>query len=183
MSNIENWKPVVGYEGLYEVSDWGRVRSLDKYIKNWPKGIRLVKGRVLKPGRHRKGYLLVVLNKDGVMKTCKVHRLVAIAFIPNPDGLPQVNHKDENKHNNRVENLEWCDNKYNICYSQAMTVYMYTLNDSLCGMWPSTMECGRLSNFNQSAIVNCCNKKLKQYKGFKWSYEPPKPLLSLPYYP
>ena len=97
--NMENWKSVRGYEGLYEVSDMGRVRRGD---------------RVLKPyQRKRDGYMEVTLSKNNVPANIKVHQLVARAFIPNPDNLPEVNHKDENKQNNTASNLEWCRHRVN----------------------------------------------------------------------
>ena len=109
---IEEWRPVVGYEGLYEVSNIGRVRSLDRYVKGKGKSYFLHKGRVLSPGIKTEGYLIVRLQR----RMFYVHRLVTEAFLPNPDNLPEVNHKDEDKTNNRVENLEWCDHKYNMNY-------------------------------------------------------------------
>ena len=115
MNNEEIWKDIIGYEGLYQVSSLGRVRSLDRYDER----NCFRKGKVLSPGIKPDGYLVVVLSCNGKHKTIKVHRLVAQAFIPNPDGLPQVNHKNEDKSNNRVENLEWCDAKYNINFGTA----------------------------------------------------------------
>lgn len=112
---IEEWRTVVGYEGLYEVSSYGRVRSLDRYVKSSYGAYRLHKGKVLSPGVRPDGYLVVSLQE----KMFRVHRLVAGAFIPNPDGLPAVNHIDEDKTNNRVDNLEWCDSKYNNNYGTA----------------------------------------------------------------
>ena len=114
--NEEIWRPVVGYEGLYEVSSYGRVRSLDMYVKVGYGNYRLHKGKVLSPAKDTGGYLKVNLYCNGKQKTIDVHRLVAQAFLPNPDNLPQVNHKDENKTNNRVENLEMCNAKYNLSY-------------------------------------------------------------------
>ena len=103
---IEEWRPIKGYEGLYEVSNTGLVRNV-------------VKGRYLKPGFDKNGYLKCVLSKGGKQRTVYIHRLVATAFIPNPDGLPQVNHRDEDKTRNVVDNLEWCTSKYNVNYGSA----------------------------------------------------------------
>ena len=108
----EIWRPVVGYEGLYEVSSYGRVRSLDRYdSKN-----HFIKGRILKLSDDGRGYLFVQLSSNGKVKKFLVHRLVAIAFIPNPDNLLEVNHRNEDKSNDNVDNLEWCTRKYNINY-------------------------------------------------------------------
>lgn len=112
MTESEIWKDVAEYEGLYEVSNKGNIRGV---ARKDPLG-RNRKGRMLKPGYTSRGYLQVALSKNGKSKTRTVHRLVAEAFIPNPNGLPQVNHRDEDKDNNNVENLEWCDPKYNINY-------------------------------------------------------------------
>ena len=103
----EVWRPVRGYEGLYEVSNYGRVKSLKRNTAH---------ERIMKPIKDSYGYLIVCLNKNGKQTNKKIHRLVAEAFIPNPNNLPQVNHKNEIKTDNRVENLEWCDNKYNTRY-------------------------------------------------------------------
>lgn len=108
MEETEIWKDVEGYEGLYQVSNFGRVKSLNY------RG--LGKEKVLKQGKHKQGYLLVHLYKDNKQKTSTVHKLVALAFLENPYNFPQVNHKDENKENNKVENLEFCSARYNINY-------------------------------------------------------------------
>ena len=118
---IEIWKPVAGYEGLYEVSNQGNVRSVDRYVSNnWKNGLRLIKGKVLNYGCTLGGYKQVHLSKNGSQEPLYVHRLVAEAFLQNPDCLPEINHKDEDKTNNRVENLEWCDRKYNANYGTAI---------------------------------------------------------------
>ena len=112
---MEEWKSIPGYEGLYEVSSYGRVKSLERYKSN-NGGIQLIKEKILKPHNTKKGYLTVQFSN----KIFKVHRLVAEAFIPNPDNLPMVNHKDEDKTNNNVDNLEWCTAKYNSNYGTAI---------------------------------------------------------------
>ena len=116
----EVWKPIKGYEGIYEVSSYGRVRSLEHSISlrnQHGEYVRKLSERIIKQKRNRKdGYFNVTLCKRAEHSTAYVHRLVAQAFIPNPDNLPQVNHKDEDKTNNRVDNLEWCSAQYNTNY-------------------------------------------------------------------
>ena len=103
---VEIWKDIEGYEGLYEVSSYGRVRNL-------------VSGKFIKASKKNDGYCRVCLTKNGCRKCINIHRLVAQSFLPNPDNLPQVNHKDEDKTNNNVTNLEWCTAKYNINYGTS----------------------------------------------------------------
>lgn len=193
---IEEWRPVVDYEGLYEASDWGRIRSLDIILevpsKNGKLYRRVHKGKLLKFSKSYRDdgtfYYRVVLTKDGVHKPYSVHVLVAKAFIPNPNNLPQVNHKDEDKTNNSIWNLEWCTPPYNTNYGTAnerrskrqindpkrsKIVYQYTLDDELVNIWESTAECER-NGFDASLISACCTKSKyrKTHKGYKWSYEP-----------
>lgn len=156
--SMEIWRDIEGYEGLYQVSNEGRIKSIKKR-------------KILSLFANHKGYLQTYLYKNGEKKGFLVHRLVAEAFIPNPMNLPQVNHKDENKTNNSVENLEWCTNDYNINYSQSKKVYQYTLNNDLVKIWNSTMELGR-NGFSQPCISLCCNGKKQKHKGYKWSYYP-----------
>ena len=108
---MERWKDIQGYEGLYQVSSEGRVKSLERYDAC----NRLVEEKILKQIENS-GYLYVQLSKCGTKKRFSVHRLVAENFIPNPNNLQQVNHKDENKKNNKVDNLEWCTSDYNLSY-------------------------------------------------------------------
>ena len=117
---MEEWKNVIGYEGLYEVSNTGQVRSLDRYVKYSNGRIHLHKGKVLSPVKDKDGYLAVFLSCNGKQKTIRIHRLVAQVFIENPDNLPEVNHLDEDKTNNRVDNLEFCDHKYNVNYGHRI---------------------------------------------------------------
>ena len=108
---MEEWKSIPGYEGLYEVSNLGRVRSVERCDRF----NRKIVSKILKPN-YVSGYLRVGMYKNKTFKYYLIHRLVAQAFLPNPDNLPQVNHKDEDKSNNRVDNLEWCDRSYNMNY-------------------------------------------------------------------
>lgn len=180
----EYWKPVVGYEGLYMVSNCGRIKSLDTYRKGKNGSIRFCKGKILKPGTTKNGYLLVGLYKNGKVKFHLVHRLVAEAFLPNPDNLPEVNHKDEDKTNNNVENLEFCDRTYNANYGtgierqkkkqlndikKSKSVLQYDLEGNFIKEWKSTRECGR-NGFNQGNVAACCRGELKKYKDFIWKY-------------
>ena len=167
---IEYWRPIPGYEE-YEVSNLGRVKG---------------KERILKPSKNKDGYLAVGLYKSGQRKIFKVHRLVAIAFIPNPDKLPCINHKDENPGNNVASNLEWCTQKYNVSYATAnqrrsktlqncnhftKPVYQYTLDGVLVRVWPSVNEAGR-NSFLSSHVAACCRGKRKSHRGYRWSYTP-----------
>lgn len=112
------WKGVEGFEDRYKVSDLGEIKSLD-FFDSWG---RLRKGRILKVPLDKRGYPRVSISKGGLKKAFRIHRLVATAFIPNPENLPQVNHKDGNKLNNHVDNLEWCDNSHNVqhAYSKGL---------------------------------------------------------------
>lgn len=114
----EIWKDIEEYEGKYQVSNMGRVKSLERTVRCGLNGgcYRTIPERIIKPIKDNYGYLVVNLWEDGKKKTCKVHRLVATAFLPNPENLPCINHRDENKRNNLAQNLEWCDVKYNNNY-------------------------------------------------------------------
>lgn len=171
----EIWKDVLGYEGLYQVSNLGRVKSLNHY-----------KAKIKKATADENGYLRIRLSKKSLQKSFRVHRLVAKAFIPNPDNLPQVNHINEIKDDNRVENLEWCTHDYNVSYGtlpvrqsqkqlndpkKSKPVYQYTLDGVLVRVWPSAAEAGR-NGFSQGHVAACCRGERKSHKGFIWSYIP-----------
>ena len=164
----EIWKDINGYEGLYQVSNFGRVKSLNYR--------RTGREEILTPQMNTNGYLTVQLWKNEKRKSCLVHRLVAMAFIPNPNNLPEVNHKDEDKTNNCVWNLEWCDCKYNINYgtrTEKTTKTVLQLNKDtgeVIKEWPSANEVQRQLGYKQGAISMCCLGKCNQAYGFKWQY-------------
>lgn len=169
------WKDIPGYEELYQISNTGLVLSKSRFDRLG----RYVSEKIRKPCSDKDGYLLVTLNKDGVKKTFKAHRLVAEAFIPNPHNYPQINHKDENVKNNEASNLEWCTAKYNCNYGghttkQILTtskpVLQFDLHNRFVKRWPSTAEVGRYG-FNQGNISSCCNGRQKTAYGFVWKYE------------
>ena len=183
----EIWKPIEGYPN-YEVSNLGRVRSLNYNKTNQTK--------ILTPWNNGSGYKLVGLRKDGKRKMFQVHRLVAIAFINNPNNYQIINHKDENPSNNYVENLEWCTHKYNLNYgtrneriSQKLIInsYMlgrfsklhhnskpinqYTKDGIFIRSWDCTADVERELGFKQQNIGRCALGKRKSSHGFIWRYK------------
>lgn len=167
---------IEGYEGLYQVSNLGNVKSLNYHNTK--------KEKILKPRITINGYLKVSLCKNKTIKYFLVHRLVANAFIENPNNYPIINHKDENKQNNVVSNLEWCTNKYNTNYgscikkmsesqinhpNKSKKVYQYSKEGELIAAWESTRECGR-NGFCPTSVGDCCRGKMKTHKGYIWRY-------------
>ena len=163
----EIWKEIEGFNGDYWVSNLGRVKSL-KYKKE----------RILKP-RKQSGYYKVLLYNDKKYEY-SIHRLVAMAFIPNPDNLPQVNHKDENKANNCVDNLEWCTWEYNINYGTAITrrtrskskkVLQFKPDGTFIKEWKSIMDVERMTGYSGGHISECCRNIIKSAYGYIWKYK------------
>ena len=173
----EEWRDVKGYEGRYMVSNLGRVKSLN-YSNTGKEGI-------LNARDNGKGYLRVKLWKDGKNKNCRINRLVAQAFLENPQNLPEVNHKDEDKTNNCVENLEWCSRSYNITYNGrakkvgekntnnpkiSKPVFSVNKESGLIMYWESIMEAERCTGINNGNIIKCCKGKVKSAGGHTWFY-------------
>lgn len=165
----EIWKDIKDYEGLYQVSNLGNVKSLNYKRTNT--------ARLLKPYSNKKGYLVLRLQR----KIVQVHRLVAQAFIPNPLHLPEVNHKDENKVNNAVSNLEWCDNNYNINYgTRNKRASLSNINHPKHSkavqcietniVYLSAMEAERQTGINAKLIRRVCIGKRKTTGGYHWKY-------------
>ena len=173
----EIWKPIKDYEGLYVVSSLGRIKSMPKkFIRNG--AVTHFEEKILTPSDSH-GYRSVVLTKNGIHKTHSVHRLVALAFIQNPNSYTQINHKDENKSNNRVENLEWCTHSYNMNYgtlqerkgkANGVPVYQYTKSGDFVKKYPSLKSAAVSNGFQSSPIQNCCCGRSKTSYGFIWKY-------------
>ena len=177
MSVNEIWKPVKGYEGLYEVSNLGKVKTFHPKENNI----------ILKPYLMKNGYMQVCLYSKTTRKKLFVHRLVAEAFIPNPDNFTQVNHIDENKQNNCVENLEWVTHLQNMAYGtrlkrQAKTlianekllkpVCCFSKNGELLQIFKSVKEASEITGANQTSISRCCKGRPKYNTagGYVWKY-------------
>lgn len=170
----EIWKSIKGYEGLYEISNLGRIKSLNYN--------RTGKEKIIKPQKNKKnGYLQVNLYRNGKRKYSLIHRLVATAFLPNPLELPEVNHKDENPSNNIVGNIEWCDRRYNINYgsriertSKPVEASMFSDFREICLRFSSTAEAKR-NDFTKSAVAACCRgcycrEGNNKYRGLYWRF-------------
>lgn len=187
-NGVEVWKTVPDFPN-YEVSNFGNVRSKDRVSERGGNDARL-RGMQLKTHNAR-GYKCVTLYSGcrDKHKQIGVHRLVALAFIPNPDSYPCVNHKDENRENNRVENLEWCTHKYNsnygtaierrvkhqdwqsIAMKQSTQIVQCEKDGTPIKTWPSMMECERQTGMKSCSICLACQGKLKTYKGYIWRKE------------
>lgn len=196
----EIWKPVVGFEGLYEVSSYGRVRTVLHYTKRGNSDHALVKERILKFFLSRKGYYCIKLRKDGAAIHKKVHRLVAEAFLPNPENKTQIDHIDTNKLNNAVSNLRWAtpsENKNNALtralHSQIQSqevviekcmsgraangaktrrrpVRQYDNVGNFIAEYPSMVNAQTATGIKTNFISSACSGKIRMAGGFKWEY-------------
>ena len=178
----EEWRDVVGYEGYYQVSNLGNVKRMTSVVRSCLKhlnGFKTVKEHNMKLNLTNK-YLSVCLHKNGVLKYKRVHRLVAEAFIPNPQNLEQINHKDENKLNNCADNLEWCSCKYNQNYgtrkekrehSQVKEIQKIDPNtNKVLETYFSLMNAAKMNGLSFRAISRCATGKSKTSGGFIWKY-------------
>lgn len=178
----EIWKDIKGFEGLYQVSNYGRVKSLARRVPHI-KRTRLLSERILKHQLREDGYLQLNLSTKGKVIKPLIHRLVAEAFIPNPNNLPQVNHKDENKTNNNVDNLEWCTQQYNSTYGTVIErlqvgnmknrkpVLQYSLNGEFITEYESIKAVAIAVNGSGSNIRNCCTGKKKTAYGYVFKFK------------
>lgn len=175
----EEWRDIKGYEGLYQVSDQGHVKSLERTFIDNSGRKQTVKERILKPATTYNGYLFVCLSDGGKRKKLRVHRLVCQTFHDNPDNKPCVNHIDENKTNNAANNLEWCTYEENNNHgtrnarsaeTKSKPVAQCAQDGELIKVWASTMEVERQAGFSNGNISQAANGKRKQAYGFIWRY-------------
>lgn len=158
----EIWKDIDGFEGRYQVSNLGNVRSL---LRNPTKILhQALNGK--------KTYRRISLYKNRILTSHCVHRLVAAAFISNPNNLPEVNHKDWNTLNNNVNNLEWCDRIYNLKNRKkgSCSVKQYSLNGEFIKEWETSAAAAEANGFDDSTIIKCCRGKRETHKGYRWEY-------------
>jgi hypothetical protein len=162
---MEEWRDIDGYEGLYQVSNLGNVRS---FYSN----------KTLKGGTDLGGYKIVSLRKNMTQKTKTVHRLVATAFIPNPDNLPCINHIDENKNNNSVNNLEWCTHQYNNTYGtfterrikkRYKVVRQYDMDGNFIKEYTGLVNAQKETGINRNNITSVAKGKRNHAGGYKWT--------------
>lgn len=176
------WRAVKGYEGYYEVSNTGLVRGVDRIVPDASHGVRHVTGKMLKLVRSKNktrdadGYLVVNLHKYGVSNVIPVHRLVAESFLDNLDNMPTVNHKDGNKLNNDVSNLEWATYAENNIHAlnnklrkpRGDRIFQLSPNGRLLKEYKSACEAERITGISRATISHCLNGRAKTAGGFKW---------------
>lgn len=180
----EIWKPVKDWENLYEISNYGVIRRIYYDEKKYKHKVELP--YYIKPRYDKDGYIRYSLCNGSKMKQVFAHREVAKVFLENPNNYPMINHKDCNRENNFVENLEWCSAKYNVNYCQKLgrlkapkeekhynskVVEQYDLNGNLIATYNGTGHASRTLGILSSHIRECCRNKMKTYKGYIWKYK------------
>lgn len=183
----EIWKTIKGYENYYQISNQGRVKSVTRFV-NDNNGVVLLKSKILNPMINEKGYLRIGLSKNNQRKYKRIHRLVAEAFIPNPDNKPQINHKNGIKTDNRVSNLDWVSISENVKHSYHVLHRKKSMlgkfgvdnpnskpilqlkNGKIIAKFNSAKEAERCTGISQGNISRCANKKTKSAGGYQWEY-------------
>ena len=185
--NDEIWKDARGFEGIYQVSNLGRIRSVDRYVNSGLKNVKtfLHKGKILKQQQNRCGYLLIRGKKDNKKINILLHQIVAETFISNPENKPEVNHIDGNKQNNCVSNLEWVTysenlkhafrtglkkSKYGKDHHNIRLVNQYDKDNNFIKQWYGFHEIDRELGFDYRNIHACCNNKQPTAYGYVWRY-------------
>ena len=167
------YKAIKNYEGFYEVNELGEVRSVDRVVEYKDGSVRKRKGKVLKLSMNQDGYAMVGLHKNGVCKTMKVHRLVAETFLPNPENLPEVHHKNHDPKDNRAKNLAWVtraeqmDEHWREAISKASSVRLRVVGHGIDKIFISGKEVERELGISSSYVSDVANGKRKQAKGYR----------------
>ena len=171
----EIWKDIPNYDGLYQVSNLGNVKSLNRYVRTCGNAKRLVKEKILKATLDNTGYYVVGLYKNNIQSNYHIHRLVIEAFIPNTQNKPQVNHIDGNKLNNCLDNLEWCTASENGIHAynhnlnkSRKEINQYDLGGNFVKKWDSIKDAQAF--YKTTHISECCHHKRKQCKDYIWRY-------------
>ena len=173
---MEIWQNIAGYEGLYQVSNLGRIKSLDRYVHYRDTRKRLIKGEYKKGTINKKGYLKVTLYKDGKGNTREIQRIVAETFIDNPLNKEQVNHIDGNKQNNKADNLEWCTPRENSLHALyvlkkgLVPVNQYDLKGNFIKSYSSVKETDEKTNTARCSISNVICGRRNKAGGYIWKY-------------
>lgn len=195
---METWKQVKGYEGMYEISNLGRLKSVERKVKN-KNGYRLIKEKMLKPIKNNKGYYCYGLRNKTGLKMILLHRLLGEHFLDNKNNYPCINHKDGNKLNNHIDNLEWCCYKHNINeayrlglndytyhdnfkhdywkgkygkeHNCSKPIFQYDKNGNFIKEWESITKASDETNINYCSISNNCRGKQKSAGGFVWMFK------------
>ena len=192
----EIWKDIEGFEGFYQVSSLGRVRSLDRIVVNSRYGYQSLKGRILRQHKNGDGYFHIGLNKDNHRKKYETHRLVAQTFIPNPENKAEVDHINTKRDDNRIENLRWATRKENQNNSLTLkkrsdsmkgdkhpmygklgktnpnskAIYQVSMDGNIIRKWNALSEAERQTGTDESSISRCCQGKLNAAGGYRWLY-------------
>ena len=176
----EKFKDIQNYEGLYQISNYGRVKSLRRLSRGRNGKYKIIKEKILKVSSQTNKYPNVGLIKENKLKTFEVHRLVAMYFIPNPHHYPCVNHKDEDKTNNKIDNLEWCTYSYNNAYNDKAkkinekfkkSVLKFDAHGNLLAEYNSITEASLKNKRSKTLISKYCNGKIKQPKKYLWEFK------------
>jgi len=183
--DVEQWKDIPGFEGLYQASSWGRIKGLDRTVPRPNKGKRITyHERIMSAGKNEKGYWRLTLSKDSKRKTFRLSRLIALTWVPNPENLPEVNHDNLDKDNNHYLNLSWSTRISNMQHAfknrkikryknethpKSKAVKQYDLQGNLINTFPSVNEAGR-QGYDFTRVARVCRGERKTYSGFKWEY-------------